>query len=87
MDFIERVGFIVAIVLPFFNIPLIARIIQRKSSNDISLFWALGVWICMLLMVPSGLRSSDIVWRTFNITNVILFSGVVVTVFYFRKKK
>ena len=86
MNWIDKIGFIVAIVLPFFNIPLIIRMIKRRSSEDISVAWAIGVWVCMLLLVPSGLRSTDIVWKTFNITNAVLFTGVVITVFYFRKK-
>lgn len=85
--FINNVGLIAAIILPFWNIPLIVRIIKRKSSRDISLWWALGVWICLVAMAPSGFTSSDIVWRVFNITNIILFSAVVVTTLIYRKVK
>ncbi len=83
----EKVALVTAVILPLFNIPLIARIIKRKSSNDISLSWALGVWICILLMAPSGFRSTDIVWRTFNMMNVVLFSCVAITVLKYRKWK
>lgn len=81
----EKIAFIAAIVLPFWNIPLIARIIKRKSSEDISLLWVLGVWICFALMAPSGFRSVDPVWRMFNIVNLILFTAVLVTVLMYRK--
>lgn len=87
MAIFDTIAFFVAIILPFFNIPLIIRMIQRKSSEDINLFWALGVWICLLLMAPSAFRSADMIWKTFNMINVVLFSSVVITVFYFRKKK
>ena len=80
----EKVALIAAIVLPFWNIPLILRMIKRKSSKDISLYWALGVWICFLLMAPEGFRSEDPVWRIFNIINLILFSCVAVTVIIYR---
>lgn len=87
MNSIETLGLVCAVVLPFFNIPLIMRIIKRRSSEDISLTWALGVWVCIILMFPSGLISEDIVWRTFNIMNVILFSCVVAVTLRYRKRK
>lgn len=78
-------GLIAAVILPLWNIPLIIRIIKRKSSFDISLWWALGVWVCMLLMAPSGFTSPDIVWRTYNIVNIIFFTGVVAVTLIYRK--
>jgi|GEM_PF-175710 len=82
---IEKIGLVAAIALPLWNIPLIIRIIQRKSSKDISMSWALGVWTCLLLMAPSGFVSKDIVWRVFNVLNFFLFSGVMVFVLIYRK--
>ena len=82
---IEKIAFIAAIALPLFNIPLIIRVVKRKSSKDISIYWALGVWVCLLLMAPQGLTSSDLVWRTFMIANLILFTAVVVAVFAYRR--
>ncbi|HNV24058.1 MAG TPA: hypothetical protein PLH56_03165 [Candidatus Omnitrophota bacterium] len=87
IEIYQRIALIIAVLLPFFNIPLIIRMIQRRSSQDISLFWAVGVWTCLLIMLPSALTSPDIIWKTFSVTNVILFSCVVITVLYFRKKK
>lgn len=84
---IQNIGLAAAVVLPLWNIPLIVRIIKRKSSGDISIFWALGVWVCFVLMAPSGFTSKDLVWKVFNMVNLILFSGVVITVLIFRKKK
>jgi len=86
-EWIARVGLIAAIILPFWNIPLILRIIQRKSSADISLWWVLGVWTCIVLMFPAGLRSTDVVWRTFNIVNFVFFTGVVAVTLRYRKRK
>jgi uncharacterized protein with PQ loop repeat len=82
-----KIALIAAIVLPLWNIPLIVTIIKRKSSKDISLWWAFGVWICLILMLPAGISSSDIVWKTFTVMNIILFSGVVVATVLFRGKK
>ncbi|MFH1753735.1 MAG: hypothetical protein ABH875_06085 [Candidatus Omnitrophota bacterium] len=82
----EKIAFIAAIMLPLWNIPLITRIIRRKSSDDISMYWVLGVWACFLLMAPDGLRSEDPVWRMFNIMNLIMFSGVVITVLAYKKE-
>ena len=67
----QKIALIAALILPLWNIPLILRVIRRKSSEDISIYWAIGVWICFLLMAPSGFVSSDYVWRTFNIVNFI----------------
>jgi uncharacterized protein with PQ loop repeat len=83
----EKIALIAAIVLPFWNIPLIARMVKRKSSADISLHWALGVWVCFILMAPEAFKSSDLVWKTFNIINLALFSLVIGVVLYYRRKK
>jgi len=83
----EKIAFVAAIVLPLWNIPLIVRIIKRRSSKDISMYWALGVWICFLLMAPEAFVSPDPVWRVFNIMNLILFTAVVTTVLIYRKSR
>lgn len=82
---IQTIGLISAVILPLWNIPLIIRIIKRKSSSDISVWWAVGIWICLVLMAPSGFTSDDIVWKTFNIMNLVLFSVVTVCVIVYRK--
>ncbi|MFP4473779.1 MAG: hypothetical protein ACLFPX_07960 [Candidatus Omnitrophota bacterium] len=83
----ETVGLIAGIILPLWNIPLIVRIVRRKSSQDISMWWAMGVWACILLMAPSGIRLDSLAWRTFNYLNVVLFTGVAVTVLIYRRPK
>lgn len=79
------------ILLPLFNIPLIIRIVKRKSADDISLVWLFGVWFCILLMSPAALISKDFAFRMFGWTNLIFFTGVVfVTLKYhhlFKKKE
>ena len=85
MNIAEYIGLVAAVLLPFFNIPLIVRIIRRRSSADISISWAMGVWICALLMAPSGIASKDVVWRSYNIVNLVLFTGVVIAVWRYRK--
>lgn len=80
----EQISLIAAIVLPFFNIPLIIKVIRRKSSRDISLSWALGVWVCILLMAPSGFKSEDVVWRVFNYVNIVFFTAVMLVVLRYR---
>ena len=82
---IDTIGLMAAVILPLFNIPLIMRIVKRKSSEDISLTWALGVWVCIVLMFPSGLKSTDFVWRTYNIVNVLFFTAVMATTLKYRK--
>lgn len=82
----QNVALVAAIILPLWNIPLIARIIRRRSSQDISMYWVFGVWVCLLCMAPSGFRSADIVWKAFNIANLSLFSIVVAVVVAYRKR-
>lgn len=84
---IETIGLIAGIILPLWNIPLIVRIEKRKSSSDISMFWAVGVWVCLVLMFPSAYVSEDIVYKTFSIMNIVLFSAVAIEVIRFRKGK
>jgi len=83
----EKIALIASIVLPLWNIPLIVRIIKRKSSRDISMYWVVGVWICFVLMAPDGFVSEDLVWRTFNIVNFIFFTIVFVVVLAYREKR
>jgi len=85
MTFIEKIGLVAAISLPLFNIPLILKIIQRKSSKDLSLTWVLGVWVCIVLMFPSGFQSDDVVWKVFNIVNITFFTVVMIVTVKYRK--
>ena len=80
----QMLGMIAAVVLPLWNVPLIVRIHRRRSSEDVSLWWALGVWGCLLLMLPSGLASPDPVFRVFTLANLVLFSAVVIQVLRYR---
>ena len=80
----EIIGTIAALALPLWNIPLMLRIQQRKSSKDVSLPWAFGVWGCLLFMLPSGLASTDPIFRLFAIVNIVFFSGVVIQVLRYR---
>lgn len=80
----KSAGMVAGIIMPLFNIPLVYKIWKRKSSSDLSLTWALGVWSTIVIMTPSAVLSSDPVFRIFGIANVILFSLVVVFVLKYR---
>lgn len=84
---IHKIALIAAIILPFWNVPLIVRIVKRGTSRDISIYWAVGVWSCLLLMAPSGFMSNELPWRVFNIVNFILFTFVLIFVLIYRKKR
>lgn len=86
MNITEQIGLVASVAMPLWNIPLMIRIIKRRSSSDISMGWVMGVWVCCLLMAPSGFMSKDIVWRSFNVMNLILFTGVVIVVLKYRNK-
>ena len=82
----KTVALIAAIILPLWDIPLVVRVIKRRSSEDISIYWALGVWTCQIFMTPSALLSPDIVWKVFNIVNLVIFSFVVLIILAYRKR-
>ena len=81
---IKTIGLIAASILPLWNIPLIMRIQRRRSSQDISLAWALGVMVCLIVMLPSAFISSEIVYKAFSFVNFVFFSAVVVQILRFR---
>ena len=85
-DWVQKVGIVSGIALPLFNIPLIVRLIKRKSSQDFSLSWAIGVWVCIVLMTPQALRSADTAFRSYGIVNVIFFTLVLFFVLKYRSK-
>ena len=81
---IKILGLIAAIVLPFWNIPLILKVSRRKSSKDFSLWWTFGVWLTLLAMLPSALTSEDLVFKVFSLANITIFTAVVVQVVRYR---
>lgn len=83
----KTIGFWAAVILPLWDIPLMVRVVQRKSSQDISLVWALGIWISSVLMAPSAFISGDKLAIGFNTMNVIMLTGVVIVVIKYRKGK
>lgn len=85
-DWIQKIGVASAIALPLFNIPLILRLLQRKSSADFSLSWAIGVWICIVLMTPQALRSQDAAFRAYGVVNLVFFTAVVFFILKYRPK-
>lgn len=83
---IQKIGMLSAIALPLFNIPLILRLLKRKSSKDFSVSWAVGVWVCIVLMTPQALRSSDAAFKTFGVVNLLFFSAVAFLVVRYRNR-
>ncbi len=82
---IKTVGFWAAVMLPLFDIPLIVHIIKRKSSADISMVWAVGLWLSSVLMAPSAFVSGDLNAIGFNIVNVVMLTAVLIVVIKYRK--
>lgn len=83
-DWIQIIGVIAGVVLPLFNIPLILRLIRRKSAEDFSISWAVGVWACIVLMTPQALRSQDLAFRLFGIVNIVFFTAVTFLILKYR---
>lgn len=84
--FLDHLGLWSSIALPFFNIPLMVRLYKRKSSEDMSLIWVLGVFFCLVGMAPAGLQSDDFTFQVFSTINLLFFSGVTFLVIYYRTK-
>jgi hypothetical protein len=84
MKVIQTIGMLSGLIMPVFNVPLIMRIVHRRSSGDISLIWVIGVWICVMAMLPASLQSSDPVLFLFGIANFLFFTAVSLTVLYFH---
>jgi hypothetical protein len=84
---VKMIGLWASIILPLWDIPLIVRIVQRKSSQDISLVWAFGIWFFSVLMAPSAFISGDKLAIGFNTMNVTMLTGVLVAVIKYRKGK
>jgi len=83
---LTKIALIASIMLPLWNIPLIVRIIKRRSSRDISLLWVIGAWSCFLAMFPAGIQSQDIVYRTFTYVNFFFFTLVMIFTVLFHKQ-
>ena len=81
---IQALAMVSGILMPLFNIPLIFRIVRRRSSKDISLVWVVGVWFCVMGMVPHSLQSPEPVLLAFGVVNGLLFTGVLLSVLYFH---
>ncbi len=82
---VRLLGLVAGVMMPLWNIPLIVRIVRRRSCGDLSLLWLFGIWGCIVLMLPSSLISTDIVLKAFGISNFLLFSVVVMVVMKYRK--
>ena len=86
-SWIQILGVASSIALPLFNIPLMLRMIQRRSSQDVSLIWVIGIFTCLAGMVPIGWQSTDPIFKIFTIINFVFFSGVAMTAVYFRVRR
>ena len=83
-QFIQGLGMISAVAMPLFDIPLMMRVVRRKSSEDISLVWLLGIEFCILGMFPASLLSPDIILRVFGAVNVVLFTATTAAVLWYH---
>lgn len=85
-DWVEKLGVVSGIALPLFNIPLIVRLVRRKKADDFSISWALGVWVCIVLMTPQALRSSDPAFKVYGVVNLLFFSLVAFFILKYRSR-
>lgn len=77
----DTIGLWAGIILPLWDIPLIVKIIRRKSSEDISLFWMWGLWGSSVLMAPSAwMAHTNKAAIAFNIVNVAALTVLLIVV-------
>jgi len=81
---VKTLGFWASVILPLWDIPLIVQVIKRKSSRDISLTWAAGIWVTAVLMTPASFMEHNIIAIGFNIANVTMLSLVLLVVYKYR---
>ncbi len=81
------IGLWAGIMLPLWDIPLIVRVIRRKSSSDISQVWAWGIWLSSVLMAPSAFVANNTIAIGFNIVNVITLTAVLIVVVKYHQGK
>ena len=84
MGWVKALGMASAVLMPFFDIPLMARVIRRRSSEDISLVWVVGIEACILGMLPSSVISVDPILRVFGVVNAVLFSAAFLAVLWYH---
>jgi uncharacterized protein with PQ loop repeat len=82
---VKTIGLWAATILPLWDIPLIVRIVRRKSSQDISLIYAVGIWVTAVMMAPSAFVSGDKLAIGFNTMNVIMLTAVMIVTIKYRK--
>ena len=83
----DTIGLWAGIALPLWDIPLIVRIIRRKSSNDISLIWMWGLWGSSVLMTPAGFLAHNKMAIGFNVVNVTMLSILLIVVLKYHQKE
>lgn len=82
----DKIGMWAGIVLPLWDIPLIVRIIRRKSAADISLVWMWGLWGCSVLMAVSAFAANNNPTAVaFNISNIIALSVLLAVVLKYHR--
>ena len=86
MNIVKLLGIIGGVSMPIWNIPLIVRIVKRRSAEDISIYWVAGVWACVMAMLPASAVSDDPVLKYFGIVNAVAFSCVFFTVLKYKIK-
>jgi len=57
---------------------------SKEVQAHISLVWAWGVFVCVMLMLPQTLLSPDLSFKIFGIVNFILFSAAFGHILYYR---
>jgi uncharacterized protein with PQ loop repeat len=81
----ETIGLWAGIILPLWDIPLIVRIIQRKSSADISVIWMWGLWGSSVLMAPIAFVKHNTNAIAFNIVNVVTLTVLLIYVLKYHQ--
>ena len=84
MSAVDTLATVAGSALPLFDISLIVYIMKRKSSKDISIIWAVGLWATSVAMAPAGIMSPHWASKAFNTVNVAMLTVLMGAVIKYR---
>lgn len=81
----KELGYICSMIVPVFHIPLIMKLVRKKSSQEWSLLSVIGFWIATLGIQPWALMTDDRALTILNTLSLMFISVELVLVIKYRR--